>query len=169
MKNKFSYWAQALDNSSPDHIILEGEGTLPEDQIKRQQVVKLVSAVIKRGVRIFDAGGLKLTVNSPNFVVELPSEQRDVVGRIAPLICYGQIDYLEVEHSGNEVFEGLSGFARSIERTISLEYSEFISSAFERLKKKSSDKRKRLVALALVIVIILVVAVSAWVKTQVRP
>jgi hypothetical protein len=134
---KLSYWAQALDNASPDHIQLYGEELPPDDLVRRQEVVKRVSGVIKQGVRVFDSGGVLLTADAHRFVVEIPSKQRDRAGRVAPVVCYGEYDGYVGEELETRVFAGLAEFAERIGRTLAPEYSELIYAAFVALKKKS--------------------------------
>lgn len=154
MTSKLSYWAQALDNSSPDHIQLFGEEISPNDPIRRQDAVKLVSAVVKQGTRIFDLGGLKLTADSEQFVIEIPSSQRDVAGRIAPMICHGRYDDSVIDGLATEVFAGLTAFAVRIGRTLPPEYSNLTRDAFSALKKKSS--RTRFVRVATIVLLALI-------------
>lgn len=159
MTVKFSYWAQALDNASSDHILLYGEELSPDDPVRRQEAVKLVSAVVKQGVRLFDSGGLQLTADSQHFVVEIPSAQRDLAGRIAPIICYGEYNDSVIEGLGAEVFAGLTEFGLSIGRTLRPEYSNLTREAFAALKKKSSRTRlARVATIGLLALIFLILA-----------
>lgn len=159
---KFSYWAQALDNTSPDHIVLNDVDTLPDDQASRQQVVEMVSAVTEHGMTVFDYGGIQLTANSHEFVIEIPAEQHDVIGRIAPLTCYGHFEDSELDGLNPIVKDGLSAFAKSIGRTLSPECLILIDDAIATLKKKINGRRKRLVVGSVCLAVLAVGALSKW-------
>jgi hypothetical protein len=138
---KFTFWAQALDNSSPDHMDKRGEELSPDDSYHRNEVVALVSAVVKRGTRVFESNGVQLTVDKHHFVLEVPSAERDQAGRIAPIVCYGNYDPV-MQSVGNafgaSVAVGLHDFATRIGRSLQPEHVELVDIAFVELKKKST-------------------------------
>ena len=146
MSKMFVYWAQALDNASPDHLDVQGVRLAPEDAVRRQAAVSLVSSVVKTGSRIFSEHGVWLTENGHQFVVEVPSAEADQAGRMAPIDCYGEYEAEADDAFGAAVSDGIENFARSIGRTIRPDQAETIRRAFEARKKKSS--RNRLVLLA---------------------
>jgi hypothetical protein len=117
MIKKLVYGAQALDNASPDHINLRGEELLPEDTMRRQEAVSLVSNVVKSGSLIFNEGGVQLTEDGHGFVVEVPSEQLDQAGRTAPIVCYGEYDARIDKAFRAFVATGINDFAHRIGRT----------------------------------------------------
>lgn len=160
MTSSYNYWAQALDNSSPDHIILNGKETLPEDQKSRSQVASQVSNIIKKGTRLFEGSGLRLTVDSHQFVIEIPSIEVDVAGRTAPIICAGDFRDASIDHIASEVSESLLVFASKINRTLSPEYSELTFKAFEVLKKKLRTRRLLLLTFSVVSIALLLQAIS---------
>lgn len=163
MTADFSYWAQALDNSSPDHIVLQGKNTSPEDDARRKEVVRLISSVVKHGVQIIENSSLSLTVDSRHFVIEIQSTERDIAGRIAPLICHGELDESKFNTLGESVFEGLSIFAKNIGRKISSNYSKLIQDAFMELKKKR--KRKAHVKILFLVGLASAIAATVFIKT----
>jgi hypothetical protein len=134
------YWAQALDNTSPDHICLRGEQLSPDDTVRRQEAASLVSSVIKSGSRIFDENGVILTAKRHRFVVEIPSAERDHAGRTAPIVCCcdygGTIDDIGWSH----VAASVNDFAQRIGRTIRPEHFEATRRAFDALKKKAQRR-----------------------------
>jgi hypothetical protein len=150
---KLIFWAQALDNSSPDHIDEHGEELSSTDTVRRQEVVSLVSEVIKRGARIFDQEGVRLTEDGRSFVVEVPSTKADRIGRSAPIICYGDYDSTVDEMFGATVAENIESFAHRIGRTILPEHCVRTRDSFGVLKKKYS--MRRLLRLALVAALVL--------------
>ncbi|MYM98738.1 hypothetical protein [Duganella vulcania] len=141
MTDKFILWAQALDNTSPDHFELGGKVLGPDDTALRQEAVSLVSSVIKKGARICGKDGVLLTADDRHFVVEVPSVQRDSAGRTAPIICYGDYDVAVGNALGNATAVALGDFARRIGRTLQPEHFELARASFDTLKKKSSMKK----------------------------
>ncbi len=160
MTDKSIFWAQALDNASPDHIETHGEELPPDDTARRQEAVSLVSNVVKAGVRVFDRRGVQLTEDGRHFVVEVPSAERDRAGRTAPIVCYGDYDSTVGDDGlGASVAVGLDDFARRIGRTILLEHFELARESFAELKKKSSTRKLvRLVTLGAVAFALLALA-----------
>jgi hypothetical protein len=135
------FWAQALDNASPDHIDIGGTRLSPDDAVRRQEAVSLVSNVIKAGTRIFEARGVQLTEDGRHFVVEVPSVERDRAGRVAPIICYGAYDASIGDALVSSVVDGFNDFAKRIDRNILPAHSELARKSFIELKKKYSTRR----------------------------
>lgn len=138
MKGKLILWAQALDNTSSDHIQVRGKALNSEDIILRQEAVSLVSSVIKGGARIFDVKGVLLTADDKHFVVEVPSAQRDSAGRTAPIVCYGDYDATFGDALVTSTLVALDEFVKCIGRTLHPEHLDLARKSFETLKKKSS-------------------------------
>lgn len=141
MTEKFIFWAQALDNSSPDSITVRGEALGADDSLRRQKAVSDVSHVVKLGNRIFDTRGVQLTVDAQHFIIEVPSVQRDKAGRAAPIVCYGQYDREIIANLSDYVADSLCEFARENGRSIKPEHIELVHQAFSELKKKLKKRR----------------------------
>ena len=141
MTDKFILWAQALDNTAPDHFDLYGKSLDPEDTVRRQEAVSKVSSVIKNGVRLIEESSVLLTADASHFVIEVPSAQRDCAGRTAPIVCYGNYQTTAGDVLGKSVSDELEDFAKRIGRTLQQEHFELARSSFETLKKKSSTKK----------------------------
>jgi hypothetical protein len=138
---EFTFWAQPLDNSSPDHIAVRGEALSADDSKGRQHAVSLVSNVMKRGTSIFKMDGVQLTADEHHFVLEVPSDQRDKSGRIAPIVCYGNYDSTVGGALEKLVPAGLDDFAKRIGRSLQGGQLELARRSFEDLKKKASTRR----------------------------
>lgn len=157
MKEKFILWAQALDNSSPDHFDVHGQVLGPKDTVQRQVAVSKVSSVIKNGARLFENSGVLLTADTSHFVVEVPSLQRDHAGRTAPLVCYGDYDATAGNTLGDSVAVALDGFSKKIGRTLQPEHFELVRSSFDALKKKSlTTKVVRIVGIGAMVLFVIV-------------
>lgn len=165
MTEKYIFWAQALDNSAPDHIEVRGEELEAGESLRRQEAVSLVSRVVKSGECIFHMGGVLLTADTQHFVIEVPSVQRDKVGRTAPIVCYGVFEREVGDEFGASVAVGLDAFAKRIGRSLQPEHSELIRESFAILKKKSSTKR-RIRNTAIGIVAFALVAIGYWLASR---
>jgi hypothetical protein len=124
-------WCQALDNQSDDHIELNGAMLTGDDNMKRQQAVSAVSSVIKSGRKLYSKDDVILTADKSSFCIEVPSEQKDVAGRIAPMIYVDDIS----TSSSASVSTKLSSFAFKVGRTISGQSLILVKEAFSKLKK----------------------------------
>lgn len=136
MKLGVTFWAQALDNVSPDAIEFSGETLAPDDSARRQKVVSSVSLTVRNGREIFDSDGVRLIVDRQHFVMEVNSAERDQAGRIAPIVCFGHYDQGDVGSISSEVSLGLAAFAKQIGRNIESAQHEAILASFAQLKKK---------------------------------
>jgi hypothetical protein len=162
---KFIFWAQALDNSSPDHIESHGEDLAPEDTVRRQRAVSLVSMVVKTGALVYESRGVQLTADAHHFVVEVPSVQRDRAGRTASIVCYGDYDGTVGDALGAAMAAGLDEFAKRIGRSLLPEHFELTRESFAALKTKSSTRRLvRMVAIGAAAVAVLVL--GYWVVSR---
>ncbi|GGD33677.1 hypothetical protein [Pseudoxanthomonas indica] len=141
MTDQFILWAQALDNSSPDHFTVHGNDLGNSDTVQRQEAVSKVSAVIKKGARLFERDGVMLTADASHFVIEIPSVQSDLAGRIAPIVCYGPNGVVATGGHGIMAVAALTAFARRIGRTLQPEQLKLVDVSFDALKKKSKVGR----------------------------
>ncbi|HEV7368292.1 hypothetical protein [Arenibaculum sp.] len=121
--------AQALDNRSPDHYRVRGEDLAPGDATRRQKAASLLSSVTKAGGRVFDQDGVRLTVHGDRFVVSVPSAERDVAGRVAPILCHGKLGAGRRAELGARVAEGLDAFAQHVGRSIDPAKAELVRRA----------------------------------------
>ncbi len=120
------FWAQALDNTSPDHIELNGKELLHDDTANRQRAVSLMSSIVKAGSEVFDRDNVRITVDSRRFVVAVPSNERDCAGRIAPIVCCGEYNSPVEDGFIDKVKDGLGGFAKNIGRTVSQKHFDLL-------------------------------------------
>ncbi|MEO7035874.1 MAG: hypothetical protein ABI548_18205 [Polyangiaceae bacterium] len=136
MTRDLLFWAQALDNASPDHLARGGQDLPIEDSGGRQDVVSRVSAVVKTGDKVFSEAGVNLTGDGNRFVVEVTSVQRDHAGRAAPIICFGEYASPIEDSLWVSVAAGVEDFARRIGRDVAPERVVATRRAFDQLKKK---------------------------------
>jgi hypothetical protein len=165
MNEKLILWAQALDNTCPDHFDVRGEEIPADDSSRRQEAVSSVSAVIKNAKGIYKGNGILLTADAHHFVIEVPSAQLDCAGRTAPIVCYGAYDAAVGDELVTSVAIALEHFARRINRTLQPDHLKLVRTAFEDLKKKSSEtKFKRTVWIGAGVVLLL--AIVYWLSQR---
>lgn len=162
---KLACWAQALDNTSPDHFEVGGEPIPPEDWVRRQDVVSGVSRVIKEGWRVLASEGVQMTACEDQFVLEVLSAQFDSAGRVAPIVCCGAFNISDCDLLEESVPDTLEQFAGRIGRTIRSEHISTAGQAFVELKKKSSS-RKLVRKLGVGAAVLVVLGVAYWLASR---
>jgi hypothetical protein len=162
---KFIFWAQALDNVSPDSFLVYGDEVSPDETLRRQEAVSAVSNVIKIGTQLFSVRGVQLTADANHFVAETPSAQRDRVGRTAPIVCYGDYDATFGEGLPASVADALNAFANRIGRNIEPEHLGLVRDSFLVLKKNSS-MRRLLRNVAFGTAVLALVALAYWLASR---
>lgn len=158
MNHNFIFWAQALDNLSPDQMSMGGKYLLSDDYKEREKVVSTVSNTIKTGACKFEADGIKLTANNTHFVMEVISDEKDSAGRSAPIVCHGIYDLSEINSLSKLVATDFTDFANHIGRHLAPGYDKLVDDAFDTLKDtlvKKKKIRKSAISLALIVLLAL--------------
>jgi hypothetical protein len=89
MKNLF-FWAQSLDNQSPDTIIEDGNELF--DDTQRQQVVLDIYQVPGKKREFFEKDSkVSIRFSDPKFVIEAIPAEKDQADRLAPIVIYGEL------------------------------------------------------------------------------
>lgn len=136
---------------------MRGEELSPDDTVRRQDAVSLVSSVVNAGSRIYNEDRVQLTKDGRHFVVEVPSVERDRTGRLAPIICYGDFVAMAEDDLSDSVALGLDRFAKRIGRNVLPEHLRLARESLSTLKKKSSRKKlARFLVVGLLALILLV-------------
>lgn len=118
---KLSFRAQSLDNRSVDPVETDNQRRPQDDHIERRKFAEQISRVSLDGRLVFTNGIHAVHLLGDEFLIKLPSIERDVAGRVAPILCYGTLPDEPIDSWPDEVVESIAGFARRIERTISAE------------------------------------------------
>ena len=156
MINNFIFWAQALDNSSPDHIRMEENDLTSEEADQRQKAVSLVSAVVKTGRCVFEKQNVRLFDDGKHFVIEITSAQCDQIDRTAPIVCYGEYDKNICETLGDGITNHLQQFTEAIGRSIGPDQTKQVNESIEQLKKNISKRKLHVIGkIAIVISLLL--------------
>jgi hypothetical protein len=92
MKNlntkNLSFWAQSLDNKSPD-IIFSNEKELEDES--RQKLVSEIYAVPKNKIETLSPkSSVNIRYGDQKFVMEVIPTEKDQLNRLAPVVVYGQ-------------------------------------------------------------------------------
>lgn len=133
MSRGWVYLAQALDNRGPDHLAVDN---VQAGAFSREQAVEQVARVMTHGRRVYQEGGVALTVWRGEFVLEVPCAERDAAGRIAPLVCHGR--YGGATDLQAQLMQGLGGFAARLGRTLPPELNAHVGAAIDRLRRQGA-------------------------------
>lgn len=140
MKN-LSFWAQSLDNKSPDVIFKDGE-ELSDDEL-RQKLVSEIYEVPKSNINALtiDSSVRVRRYSYPKFVIEAIPTEKDQVNRLAPVIIYGILPNDWSETWIKDVCSEIENFVSSrLKRTLDSSALIAIQNWLnETLKKKKTD------------------------------
>jgi hypothetical protein len=161
MKNLF-FWAQSLDNQSPDIILNNTQEIL--DDTKRQQVVSEIYDIPGKKVdSLTPNSGVKFRFSDPKFLIEAIPAEKDQLDRLAPILIYGELaeelsqDWIESICS--EISEVVSN---KLNRTLSINTIEAIREWFIEVLEKKKKVEVGKYSLSLVIVFLLPLIVG-WI------
>ena len=84
--NNLFFWAQSLDNQSPDLIFKDREKI--DNQSTAQKIVSEIYAL--SGKRKELSSEVKVRFNHSNFVIEAIPTEKDEKDRLAPIVIYGE-------------------------------------------------------------------------------
>jgi hypothetical protein len=150
MKN-LSFWAQSLDNKSPDIIFSDGKEL--HDDASRQKLVSEIYAVPKNKAETLSLkSSVSIRYSDQKFVIEVIPTEKDQVNRLSPVVVYGQFvdpfdekEWVGDEQWINNVCDEISIFVSDrIKRTLDDVTLESIRNVLkETLKKKREDLQKQ--------------------------
>jgi hypothetical protein len=92
MTGPLRFKAQALDNASPDEYQAGGAMLLEHDRSGRLSVTEEISTISRLGKVHLKQNGAELILHGRRFLAQVVSEQRDVAGRRAAILCCGELD-----------------------------------------------------------------------------
>ena len=116
---ELSFRAQSLDNLTPDPMEVNGRRLEAKDQEERQKLVRHISQVSISGTQVFSEGPISAFRRRNEFILEIPSDQRDSAGRVAPIICYGRVSKESEKSRPDDVVSAIRDFANRIGRGVS--------------------------------------------------
>lgn len=134
------FWAQSLDNQSPD-VIFKGGEELSDDEL-RQKLVSDIYEVPKSNIeRLTADSSVTVRCSYPKFIIEAIPTEKDQVNRLAPIIVYGKLPSNGSEVWSKEVCSEIKDFVSSrLKRTLDSNALVAIENWLnETLKKKKAD------------------------------
>jgi len=155
----FYFWAQNLDNSSPDHIFIDTNELDPIKQsAKRKEIVTLVSKITANIKPRIVGEYVKIYLGEDNFVLTAILPDPDVLKRKSPVLCYGELANPDDESFSNEAFSLISNFIEKINRTFPSEIEKEVKQALRVAKKKPLLQRKTAIVAILLFFVLLFLA-----------
>lgn len=150
MRSMFTFWAQAFDDVGPDHFFHQGQCVEEDNALERQSIVSKVTRIALDGKQYFDINHVKLIADSSFFVTELPMVERDLRGRISPIVCYGSCNLIKEDGFEESLCKEIDAFASSIGQGVAPQTLALVREAFRFLKKKRLQQRVARLATILV-------------------
>ena len=134
MSDTMRFKAQALDNISPDHYQYNGE-LLGEDSAWCGMITRKISEIAIDGIYLLkDESGAEIMHHGGFTLIQCDSEQRDVAGRRAPILCYDVIVFGE---DPSHIVAGIVDFAKKIGRAVDQSQLQRIATKLKEKPRKS--------------------------------
>jgi len=160
MNSRLVMKAQALDNAAPDDYWLDGRSLAADDHHGRQCVTNMIASVAAEGKYRLSLQGAELITSRRHFLVQILSEQRDNLGRRAPIVSCGVLSAGNgLARADLEVLAKLRDFSTEIGRTLDAEQVQALASAFAELARKRVLRRAAVVVGTLVAISALLIVV----------
>lgn len=140
-------WAQALDNTSSDHLEISG------GELTREAAVSRVYNVIERGRRVYAKENLRLTASNQELVLEVESAVKDLVGRTAPIVCLSGFDADLSPAFAAGLASDVEDFTNRIGRRLVEGHSQRVATAIATLKKNSRRQATMVTLITLAIIL----------------
>lgn len=155
-----SFWAQSLDNQSPDVIFKDGE-ELSDDEL-RQKLVSEIYEVPKSNIKVLPAASsVTVRYSYPKFVIEAVPTEKDQVNRLAPIVIYGVLP-----NDGSEIW--IKDVCSEIESFISSKLKRTLDSsaliAIQNWLDEALKKNTALQSSSLNVVKCVLIRVASWLK-----
>lgn len=134
-----SFWAQSLDNQSPDVIFKDGE-ELSDDEL-RQKLVSEIYEVPKSNIEVLPAdSSVTVRYSYPKFVIEAVPTEKDQVNRLAPIVIYGVLPSDWSETWSRDVCSEIESFVSGrLKRTLDSSALIVIQNWLNETLKKKTD------------------------------
>lgn len=113
---RLSFWAQALDNSSPDHFEYAGVEIPHANTHSREAIASQVSEAIRSGVELLKDESHRIIRNRTHLLVEIRGTERDKIGRAAPIVCLADAHDLRTAEKRAIILDELDRFSTAIGR-----------------------------------------------------
>jgi len=157
---KLSFFAQALDNTSPNHLSLDGQMLHSNDTALREQITTMIANTTMKGKKVFDEEFIQLHINGADFIISVPSAERDDIGRIAPIVCIGKVNDPMDDSVTEKILHEIKHFTAMIGRSVDPETIRIARKALLLLKKNRQIPRYGLAIGAAIIAVIAIYLLS---------
>ena len=128
------FWAQALDNSSNDYLE-ERNKEIADVKIRNELSGKFFT-IKQTGETFYKEDNFELTKNRDSILIKLNSNEKDIQGRVAPVLCLCENAFLNVNGFCSEfkkaMESGSGGFADRVKRSFNEENVKEICSELKR-------------------------------------
>lgn len=151
MNNKLIFYAQSLDNLSPDSFRFNGEDIGAHDTNRIGIAASQISQVAKIASPIFEYDGVRLIADGKHFLIEVPCSELDEAGRVTAIVCCGDYHFNTGEEFAAAFVRNLYDFSKRIGRSLMPEHIVLARQAFSILKKRSLQKIICITALGAII------------------
>ena len=153
-----SFYAQSLDDRSPDHVE-DNNPPLKEDD-ECQDLAQKISEVSLNGYEVFSKHWHSAFLFDNKFLLETPSDRLDDAGRIAPILCYGDVPDEPPDSWSIDVVKDMVRFAESIGRKVKDEEMACRGvQAILKAKKKNQLRIRRKMLGCLLLIVLGVVSI----------
>lgn len=139
------FWAQSLDNKSPDLFADNGPANLvaENDQHRKRAIVARVARASCGGL-VDQRDGVVAHLAGSEFVMKVPCVERDVVGRLAPFVGVGEVRSKSAEHFADDTAKAFQEFAAMVGRRLLPRTVEAIKALARTVFEKKKSRTRRL-------------------------
>lgn len=157
MKYRVIFWAQALDNRSPDQVEMNGELISSDSPALRSELVSFAARKMNHGIARSSSQDIRFASSPLYIALQARSADRDSLGRSSYVVCCARKNAFA---SGNELRKELLRFASSIGRTMDAVVLDQLESIFDTIKKNNRKSGR----IALLVCAALLAIAIAWVR-----
>lgn len=156
-----SFWAQSLDNQSPDVIFKDGQ-ELSDDEL-RQKLVSEIYEIPRSNMSVLPSdSSVTVRYSYPKFVIEAIPAEKDQVNRLAPIVIYGVLPTDFSELWIRDVCDEIENFVSTkLHRTLDSSAIIAIQNWLDEILKK---KREDLQSSSLKLVKSFLLRLANWLK-----
>lgn len=159
--DSFFFWAQSLDNSSPDYIYVDRKALNPKKySAERRKVVSQISNVTKNVDAIATGKNVKIFIGKEEFALSIILPEVDELNRKAPILCYSKLPDPGDQYFSKRALLFIHEFVEGIGRTLPNSTTDEIFAALSLAKKKRTlSGRTIVVGLLILFILLLLLAV----------
>lgn len=141
---KITFWAQSLDNVSPDLIEIDMDGQILEPNLlEREDIVNTISRIsLSRRVEV-STKFVTIYVYDSDFILKTFPEKRDQAQRRSPIIAYGTLPEKITDPWVLDFTKSLYSFGDRIGRPLESKIQAEIDDDFIRIQNRRNYIKKK--------------------------